>query len=188
MTRAAFSLFDTPIGRCALVWRGGAIIGAALPEASDEQMRASLQRRFAGVEEGAPFSEIEKVMARVRRLLAGEHEDFAGVALEPDGLSEFERAVLEETFRIPPGETRTYGEIAATLGAPGASRAVGAALGRNPIPIIIPCHRVLGSSGKSGGFSAPGGAATKLKMLEIEGARRGGQPELFERLPWRARS
>jgi methylated-DNA-[protein]-cysteine S-methyltransferase len=95
--------------------------------------------------------------------------------------------VLEATLSIPVGETRTYGEIAKAVGAPGASRAVGRALGANPIPIIVPCHRVLAADGRSGGFSAPGGSSTKLKMLEIEGARRGSEPQLFERLPWRAK-
>ncbi|HEY0625282.1 MAG TPA: methylated-DNA--[protein]-cysteine S-methyltransferase [Allosphingosinicella sp.] len=186
--QAAFSLFDTPIGRCAIVWRGTAVIGSALSEVSNERLRASLQRRFPEAEEAPPPPEIEAVIEAVRRLLNGVAEDFAGIVLQLDGLSDFERAVLEETFRIPAGETRTYGEIAAALEAPGAARAVGAALGRNPIPIIIPCHRVLGSNGKSGGFSAPGGASTKLKMLEIERAKRGSQPELFEHLPWQAKA
>jgi methylated-DNA-[protein]-cysteine S-methyltransferase len=99
-------------------------------------------------------------------------------------LPAFDRSVLEETRRIPCGETRTYGEIASALGSPGAARAVGSALGRNSIPIIIPCHRVLAASGRSGGFSAAGGTSTKLRILEIEGARRGPEPELFERLRW----
>lgn len=183
--RAGFSLFDTAIGRCAIVWHGSAIIGCALPETSDERMRASLRRRFPEADEDPPPPAIAEVILSVRKLLDGESEDFAGVALKLEGLGKFEQAVLEETFRIPPGETRTYGQVAAALGSPGASRAVGAALGRNPIPIIIPCHRVLGANGRSGGFSAPGGAETKLRMLEIEGARRSGEPELFDRLPWR---
>ena len=102
--------------------------------------------------------------------------------------SEFERRVYAAALAIPPGETRTYGELAAAIGAPEAAQAVGRALGRNPWPIIVPCHRILASGGGSGGFSAPGGAATKLKMLEIEGARRGGDPGLFERLPWAMKS
>ena len=180
-------MFDTPVGRCAIVWRGVAVIGSALPDVSDERMCDSIRRRFPDADEQQPPPAIETAIPAVRRLLEGQVEEFGEIPFSLEGLSDFERAVLEETFRIPVGETRTYGEIAAALDAPGASRAVGAALGRNPNPIIIPCHRVLGANGRSGGFSAPGGARTKLKMLEIEGARRSGQPELFERLPWRTK-
>ena len=179
-----FALFDTPIGRCALVWRGGLIVGAALPEASDEATRRTLGRRFPSASEAEPPEEVRPTLAAIGRLLSGEAEDISHIAVDLSPLPEFERRVLEETRRIPRGETRTYGELASALAAPGAARAVGAALGRNPAPIIIPCHRVLAADGRSGGFSAPGGAATKMKMLAIEGARRSSTaPELFERLP-----
>jgi methylated-DNA-[protein]-cysteine S-methyltransferase len=128
-----------------------------------------------------------KAVDAVVRLLSGEPEKFSSIEIDLSAVGEFERAVLEATFAIPPGETRTYGEMAAAVGSPGAARAAGRALGANPIPIIVPCHRVLASDGKSGGFSAPGGSATKLKMLEIEGARRGTEPGLFDRLPWRTK-
>lgn len=98
-------------------------------------------------------------------------------------MGELDRQVLGYTRTIPQGETRTYGEVAKAIGAPGAAQAVGAALGRNPVPIIVPCHRILAANGKSGGFSAPGGAATKLKLLEIERARRSGEAGLFDDLP-----
>ena len=101
-----------------------------------------------------------------------------------DSTTDFEdQCLCAAAGGFPCGEVRTYGEIAQEIGDPGAARAVGAALGRNPVPIIIPCHRVLGSAGKSGGFSAPGGTETKFRMLEIEGAKRPGDPELFESLP-----
>ena len=187
MSECAYTIFETPIGRCALVWRGGLIVGAALPASSDERLKESIARRFSGAREAEPPEYVEAAMAAVVRLLSGEKETFAALELDLGGLAEFERRVLEFTRQIPPGETRTYGEIAAALGNPGAARAVGRALGANPIPIIIPCHRVLAASGKSGGFSAPGGASTKLRILEIEGARRGQEPELFDRLPWAMR-
>jgi methylated-DNA-[protein]-cysteine S-methyltransferase len=179
----AFTIFETDIGRCALLWRGGLVIGAALPEPSDETMREALSRRFPDAVEADPPKPVQDVIEAVRRLLAGAAEDLAAVEVDLSLLPEFERRVLAETRRIPPGETRTYGEIARALNAPGAARAVGRALGRNPVPIVIPCHRVLGSGGKSGGFSAPGGVTTKMRMLEIERARRSATPELFERLP-----
>lgn len=187
MSTCAYTIFDTPIGRCALVWRGGLIVGASLPASGEEQLKWRLERNFPGAVEAAPPDWVEIAKAAVVRLLSGEAEDFANLELDLDSLGEFERRVLDLTRAIPPGETRTYGEIATALGAPGAARAVGRALGANPIPIIIPCHRVLAAGGKSGGFSAPGGASTKLKILEIEGARRGNEPELFDHLPWAMR-
>lgn len=187
MSDCAFTIFDTAIGRCALVWRGGLVVGATLPEASEAELRVSLERRFCGSSEADPPPFVQVAVEAVARLLSGKAEDFGGVELETGELRDFDRSVLEAARRIPCGETRTYGEIASALGKPGAARAVGRALGRNPIPIIIPCHRVLAASGRSGGFSAPGGTSTKLRILEIEGARRGPEPELFERLPWTMR-
>lgn len=187
MSDCAFTIFDTAIGRCALMWRGGLVVGAALPEASETELRASLGRRFPGSAEADAPPFIRAAVEAMVRLLSGKEEDFSGLDIETGDLPAFDRSVLEETRRIPCGETRTYGEIASALARPGAARAVGRALGRNPIPIIIPCHRVLAASGRSGGFSAPGGASTKLRILEIEGARRGAEPELFERLPWAVR-
>jgi methylated-DNA-[protein]-cysteine S-methyltransferase len=184
MSDCAFFIFDTAIGRCALIWRGGLLVGAALPEASEAELQRSIERRFSSCVQAGPPPPIRAAMEAVVRLLSGEKEDLTGFELALGGLPGFDRSVLEEIRRIPCGETRTYGEVATMLGQPGAARAVGRALGRNPIPIIIPCHRVLAASGRSGGFSAPGGASTKLRILEIEGARRGREPELFERLPW----
>lgn len=184
---ARYFLFDTEIGRCAIVWRGGAVAGTALPEATDERMRASLGRRFPGCEEGQPPPPVAAAAEAICRLLGGEKEDFSSLELDLSSVGTFERAVLEAAFAIPVGETRTYGEMARAVGAPGAARAVGRALGANPVPIIVPCHRVLASDGRSGGFSAPGGASTKLRLLEIEGARRGSEPELFERLLWQVK-
>ncbi|HLL29388.1 MAG TPA: methylated-DNA--[protein]-cysteine S-methyltransferase [Allosphingosinicella sp.] len=178
-----YALFDTAIGCCALVWRGGLVVGAALPEASDEAMRAGLAKRFPGAGEADPPLFAAEAIARIAALLAGAGTDLGGIGLDLDCASGFDRSVWEAARRIPCGEVRSYGDIAREIGAPGAAQAVGVALGRNPVPIIIPCHRVLAAGGKTGGFSAPGGVATKFRILEIEGARRQGQPELFESLP-----
>lgn len=183
----AFALFDTAIGRCVLVWRGGFIVGSALPEESDALLRASMRRRFREAQEADPPSFVLDAMAAVTRLLSGCPEDLSALPLDLAELSDFERLVLEACLTIKPGVTRTYGDLAAAVGSPGTARAVGAALGRNPIPIIIPCHRVLAASGRSGGFSAPGGAMTKLRMLQIEGARREGDGNLFDNLPLQVR-
>ena len=183
---SGFALFDTAIGRCALVWRGGLVVGAALPEASDEAARRSLARRFPDAVESDPPPFAAEAIDRITRLLAGGRTDLADIRVDPEG-SAFERNVWQAARRIPCGEVRSYGDIAREIGAPGAAQAVGLALGRNPVPIIVPCHRVLAADGRTGGFSAPGGVATKFRILEIEGARRAGEPELFESLPMRVR-
>jgi methylated-DNA-[protein]-cysteine S-methyltransferase len=184
---SGYALFDTAIGRCALVWRGGLVIGAALPEASDDRARAGLERRFPGAAEADPPPFAARAIARVQALLAGSRIDLADIALDLGAGSDFERSVWEAARRIPCGEVRSYGDIAREIGAPQGAQAVGVALGRNPVPILVPCHRILAADGRSGGFSAPGGVATKFRILEIEGARRPGEPELFESLPLRVK-
>jgi methylated-DNA-[protein]-cysteine S-methyltransferase len=164
------------------------IVGVSLPEADDAALRLSIARRFPDATEAEAPPVIAVAIEAIRRLMDGAAEDFASLAVDISALPDFERRVLEETRAIPPGETRTYGEVARRIGAPGAARAVGRALGRNPVPIIIPCHRILGASGKSGGFSAPGGASTKLRLLQLEGARRGSEPQLFDHLPWQGKA
>jgi methylated-DNA-[protein]-cysteine S-methyltransferase len=183
---SGYALFDTAIGRCALVWRGGLVVGAALPEVSDERARAGLARRFPGVVEADPPPFAVAAIERIVSLLAGGKTDLGDIKVDLDG-SAFEHNVWQAARRIPCGEVRSYGDIARDIGAPGAAQAVGIALGRNPAPIVVPCHRVLAADGRSGGFSAPGGVATKFRILEIEGARRPGEPELFESLPLRVK-
>jgi methylated-DNA-[protein]-cysteine S-methyltransferase len=181
--KPAYAVFETAIGRCALVWRGGLVVGAALPEADEARLGARIERRFPGAREAEPPESVKDAIARVTRLLEGERLDLGDVALDLSDCSSFERDVYAAARAIPCGETRTYGELADAVGQPGAGQAVGLALGRNPVPIIIPCHRILAASGKSGGFSAPGGIATKFRMLQIEGAVRPGEATLFESLP-----
>jgi methylated-DNA-[protein]-cysteine S-methyltransferase len=186
ISESGYALFDTAIGRCALVWRGGLVVGAALPEDSDERARASLARRFPDAVECDPPAFAAEAMERIASLLAGGRTDLGDIGVDPEG-SAFERKVWQAARRIPCGEVRSYGDIAREIGARGAAQAVGVALGRNPVPIVVPCHRVLAADGRSGGFSAPGGVATKFRILEIEGARRRGEPELFESLPMRVK-
>ena len=181
-----YVLFDTAIGRCALVWRGGLVVGAALPEESDELARARLAKRFPSAVEAEPPAFAAAAVTRVVGLLAGSRADLGDIPLGLDG-STFERGVWQAARRIPCGGVRSYGDVAREIGAPGAAQAVGIALGRNPVPILVPCHRVLAADGGTGGFSAPGGVATKFRILEIEGARRAGEPELFESLPMRVK-
>jgi len=146
-------------------------------------MRARLSLRFPGAAEAEPPDFVRDAAARIVRLLSGEAVDLSDIPLDLSGASDLERKVYSAALLIPCGEVRTYGEIARDIGAPGAAQAVGVALGRNPVPIVVPCHRVLASGGRSGGFSAPGGVSTKFRMLEIERARRESDGGLFESLP-----
>jgi methylated-DNA-[protein]-cysteine S-methyltransferase len=175
-----FTLFDTAIGRCAIAWGTRGIVGVQLPEGPDVRLRARMQERFPGAGEAPPPPEIRRAVDDVAALLRGEAGDLAAIALDMDGVPPFHRRVYEAARAIPPGATLSYGEVAAKLGAPGAARAVGQALGRNPFAIIVPCHRVLAAGGRVGGFSAAGGAATKIRMLAIEGSAASGTLALFD--------
>jgi methylated-DNA-[protein]-cysteine S-methyltransferase len=188
MTRAlSFALFDTAIGACAIVWSVRGVRGVQVPEAKTAATRARLLRRFPAAVEASPPPDIQRAIDGVVALLRGEARDLRDVTIDDDGTPEFNRRVYAVARTIPPGQTMTYGEIAERLGDKLLARAVGQALGENPVPIVMPCHRVLAAGGKTGGFSAPGGVTTKLKLLTIEGAQPGG-PTLFERLPLATRS
>jgi methylated-DNA-[protein]-cysteine S-methyltransferase len=180
MTRAiGFCLFDTPIGACGIAWTADALAAVQLPEATGEGTRRRMLRYTGEAEEAQPPAFVQGAIARIQALLQGAHDDLADLPLEWGELPEFNRRVYEVTRAIPPGEVLTYGEVARRIGEPGAPRALGQALGHNPFAPVIPCHRVLAAGGRSGGFSAEGGANTKLRMLEIEKARFGGEPGLF---------
>src|SRR5215831_19069724 len=180
MADQAFTLFDTPIGRCAIAWGASGVVSVQLPSARELQTRAHLLQRFPEARELPPTPEVQRAVECIAAVLRGEASDLSNIALDMDGVPPFHRRVYELARSIPPGETISYGEIAAKLGAPGSARAVGQALGRNPFAIIVPCHRVLAAGGKVGGFSAVGGITTKLRLLAIEGAPGTGQRALFE--------
>jgi len=170
MNATGFALFETAIGACGIAWGPGGIAGLQLPEATRAAALARLARRFPRLERADPPAAIAGQMSRIAAFLEGAKDDFEDLALDLGATAAFDRAVYRETRAIAAGSTSTYGAIAARLGDPAQARAVGQALGRNPWPIVIPCHRVTGADGKMGGFSAPGGRATKLRLLEIEGA------------------
>ena|SRR5436190_5945367 len=170
MTATGFALFPTALGECGIVWGPGGVLGMQLPEANAGEARRRLVRRFPEARAVPLPPEIAAVTARVAALLGGEADDLATVALDWSGVPDFERKVYDAARAVPPGMTTTYGAIAIRIGSPGAARAVGRALGQNPFPIVVPCHRVLAADGKPGGFSAAGGVVTKLKMLAIENA------------------
>jgi methylated-DNA-[protein]-cysteine S-methyltransferase len=168
----AFALFETPLGICALVWRGRSIVGSLLPERGRETIRASVLERFPGAGEAAPPPAIVAVIGRVVRLLQTGQEPLDDIPVELAGVTAFQREVYEAARRIPPGETRSYGELARLVGRPGGARAVGTALGNNPLPLLVPCHRVLAAGGKLGGFTARGGLQLKEQLLSLERAPR----------------
>lgn len=146
-------------------------MGVQLPEDTGEaQTRARMQRRFPQLAECAMPPQVAAWAARVVATLQGARDDLCDVPLALDTVPPFNARVYALARRIPPGKTMTYGEMAAQLGEPGAARAVGQALGHNPFAPVVPCHRILAANGKTGGFSAGGGAATKMRMLDIEGA------------------
>jgi methylated-DNA-[protein]-cysteine S-methyltransferase len=160
--------FATAIGTCALVWGPAGIRSVHLPEASDRETRERVAGEHPSVRETEPPDRIRQVAASVARLVEGGSEDLAGVALDWNGVTPFQRRVYEAAREIPPGETRSYGELARRVGVPGGARAVGHALGRNPFVLVVPCHRVLAANGGLGGFSAHGGVRTKRMLLDIE--------------------
>jgi methylated-DNA-[protein]-cysteine S-methyltransferase len=177
-----FAIFETPIGACGIAWGPRGITGLQLPETTAQGTRARMRRRWPGATEQPPPASVQGAIDRVLALLAGQAVDLGDIALDLDATPDFHRRVYEVARTLPPGQTMTYGEIAKKLGAPQESREVGQALGRNPVAIIVPCHRVLGADGKMGGFSANGGVATKRRILEIEGASAVGAGPLFDRL------
>lgn len=174
-----YCVFETVIGWAGLAWGESVLIGAHLPERDPGIVRESFKRRLPGATEAEPAPAITAIAAGIQALLRGEKPDLLDAQLDIKRVPEFNAKVYAIARAIPPGETRTYGDIAIQLGDRLLAQQVGAALGKNPWPIVVPCHRVTAAGGKLGGFSARGGAMTKLKLLDIEGAKAAGQKDLF---------
>src|SRR5690349_4391987 len=166
----SYSIFETTMGWAGLAWGENGLIAAHLPERDPDVVRRSFARRAPGAEEAPPTPEIAALIEGIRALMRGEKPDLSGARLDIARVPEFNAKVYEIARRIPAGETLTYGQIAVKLGDRLLAQKVGEALGKNPWPIVVPCHRVTAANGKLGGFTARGGADTKLKLLEIEGA------------------
>lgn len=176
-----YVLFETAIGVAGLAWNGVGLVACLLPEPDADSARRSFLRRLPGASEAdhpAP-DQWAAVIAGVQALLRGEPADLTDAVLDLARTPAFDAQVYQIARAIPPGETLTYGEIATRLGDRLLAREVGAALGRNPWPIVVPCHRVTAAGGRPGGFSARGGVNTKLKLLAIEGAAAAAQRDLF---------
>jgi methylated-DNA-[protein]-cysteine S-methyltransferase len=186
MTEQNFALFDTAIGRCGIAWNARGLIGVQLPHADEVATRQRMRQRYPNGQEESPPAEVQRAIDGIVALLRGEPCDLTGVVIDNSDTPAFNAQVYAIARTVPAGATITYGEIAERLGDKMLAREVGTALGQNPCPIVMPCHRVLAAGGKTGGFSASGGVVTKLRLLSIEGAQPGG-PTLFDRLPLEAR-
>ena len=163
-----FCLVETSIGTFGLGWTEAGVSRVALPGASAADAARLLQKN--GGELAEPWGRVAEVEEQIVAYTEGEREAFADVALDLSGVPEFNLKCYADIRTLGWGETTTYGAIARRLGDVALSRAVGAAMGANPIPLIIPCHRVLAAAGRTGGFSAPGGVTAKMRMLALERA------------------
>jgi len=178
---AVHHIFDTAIGPCGVAWTPRGLCAVQLPEADRARTERRLAAKAASAGAAEPPPWVAALVADIARYLAGEPVDFAAVAVDLSGLDPYRQKLYAAMRSLSWGRTTTYGELAQKLGATGweGARDVGEAMGRNPVPVVIPCHRVLAAGGKLGGFSAHGGAATKAKLLALEGVHvDGGAPRL----------
>jgi methylated-DNA-[protein]-cysteine S-methyltransferase len=177
------ALFATAIGDCAIAWNDVGLTGVWLPAASRDALQRRVRSSCPGALATAPCGEISAIVEAIARLLAGEHVAFDSARLDLAETDDFDARVYAVTRAIAAGQVLTYGDVAMRVGGGASARAVGQSLGRNPWPIVVPCHRVVAAGNHLGGFSAPGGTATKRRLLAIERARRSGAPDLFDALP-----
>jgi methylated-DNA-[protein]-cysteine S-methyltransferase len=175
--RQSYCLFDTSLGPCGVAWSNQGLTRLQLPEAD----RCATERRLAAASRApdAPSPSVEQAIASIQRYLAGENVAFDALAVDLGSVSAFHRKVYAAARAVGWGQTTTYGALAKQIGSPDASRAIGQAMGSNPVPIIIPCHRVLAAGRKIGGFSAFGGATTKEWLLALEGVSLGDATPLL---------
>jgi methylated-DNA-[protein]-cysteine S-methyltransferase len=172
-----YLVFDTAGGFCGIAWSNAGITRFQLPTRSADAASRLLLRRVSGAEPGTPTPDVVEAVAAVKRYFEGEETDFSSFALDLEEHDAFGKRVYAAARQVKWGHTTTYGTLAKELGAGSeAARDVGQAMAKNPVPLIIPCHRVLAAGGKLGGFSAPGGSAAKTRMLELEGVQVGPPP------------
>ena len=179
-TQPGMTLFDTAIGRCGVAWGERGLLAILLPHSRDDRTVAALRRRVPAAREATPPAAVQSAIDAMAALLDGEPTDLSDVDLDLGAVPAFDRRVASSAREIPLGETITYGELATRIGAPGEAREVGAALGRNRFPLVVPCHRIIAADGGLGGFSAPGGTDTKRRLLAIERRHARGPLTLFE--------
>jgi methylated-DNA-[protein]-cysteine S-methyltransferase len=165
-----YCLFDTAIGPCGLAWSERGLTRLQLPESDRGATERRLRAGAAGATQATPAA-IDQLIADIQDYMSGRSVDFTAVATDLTDVGPFEQKIYATARQVRWGQTLSYGELARQIGSPGAARAVGQALGRNPVPIVIPCHRILAKGGRIGGFSAHGGSVTKERLLALEGVR-----------------
>ncbi len=169
-TAHRYLVFETAIGFCGIAWNDVGITRFRLPTRSVEAAKRILRRRMPDAEFGGPTPEVVEAIAAVKRYFEGKETDFSGFKLDLSDQDSFFKQIYVAARQVRWGHTTTYGRLAKEVGAgPEAARDVGQAMAKNPVGLIIPCHRVLAAGGKIGGFSAPGGSETKMRMLKLEG-------------------
>ncbi|WP_095201776.1 methylated-DNA--[protein]-cysteine S-methyltransferase [Mesorhizobium carmichaelinearum] len=173
---AGHAVLETVIGFMGIAWSEKGLIRLCLPERSRESVERRLMRHAGVSASTAQPLWVVELIASIKAYTAGEDVDFTNVPVDLDGVDDFRLAIYDAARKLGYGQTTTYGELAKRAGQPGLPRETGAALGANPVPLVIPCHRILAAGGKIGGFSAPGGSVTKEKMLAMEGVRVGPPP------------
>ena len=180
MSGRGYTIFDTGIGRCGIAWGDLGVLGAQLPEAREIETRRRLFQLYPDARETRPPLNSEIAIEGIVALLRGEPADLSDVTLDMTGIRAFNQRVYEFTRKIPRGETRTYGDVAASLRLTGAVHSVAQAIARNPFVIIVPCHRVLEAGGYADKISPHGGAISKRRLLSIEGAGSPSSKTLFD--------
>jgi methylated-DNA-[protein]-cysteine S-methyltransferase len=169
-----YHVFETAAGFCAIAWSDRGVTRFLLPMDGAESVGRLMRRRVKDAMPGSPPADVAAVVAAATRYFLGEETDFSSVRLDLDVQDPFFGRLYDTLRRVGWGSSTTYGALAQEVGAGReAARDVGQAMAKNPTPLIIPCHRVLAAGGKIGGFSAPGGSKTKIRMLELEGVRLG---------------
>ncbi|MDP3898904.1 MAG: methylated-DNA--[protein]-cysteine S-methyltransferase [Mesorhizobium sp.] len=176
MSPVQHTLIETKLGWIGLAWSPSGIVRLHLPAADRAATERGLVKNLDSSEAETLPAFVAAAVGLVRRYAEGERVDFSGVPVALDGVDPMRRAMYAALRRVGHGETLTYGQLAERAGFPGLARDIGAAMGRNPVPLIIPCHRVLAAGGKIGGFSAPGGTTTKQRMLALENVTLGSPP------------
>ena len=178
-------LFDTAIGECGVAWNPRGLVGVQLPEKDRGQteLRLAVKCHSTNAADVPPW--VQSLVSDIQRYLAGQPVDFSAVTVDLDGIDDFRKTLYAALRCVGVGRTVTYGELAKELGLTGweGARDVGEAMGKNPMPVVIPCHRVLAAGNKLGGFSAYGGISTKQKLLALEGVSLGKEPDAKDAPP-----
>ena len=176
----SYHIFETAHGFCGIAWNAVGVTCFRLPTRNADAAEKLMLRRIPGAKPGLPVPQVIEAVAAAKRYFAGEETDFSRIDVDLGAQEPFFAAIYDVVRRIEWGQSTTYGAVAKALGAgPEAARDVGQAMAKNPVPLIIPCHRVLAAGGKLGGFSAPGRTDAKERMLALEGVFVGGQPRLL---------